>query len=171
MVLFLALPEAPDMALGTPSHGASTSSMLLSPCLFTMLLVSSSSLYLYGFGLFLSADNSQIHTSSPFEPQTFDSNDSWTSLLGWEAVGFTAPPPAQLLKPEAAVSSLTHLPCLTPQRSSSKSRGFYLLSLFQIPLLSFHPYRHLTSQTSIISHLRHCNWSPASRPLFKLQPE
>lgn len=29
------------------------------------------------------------------------------SLLGWEAVGFTAHPPTQLLKPEAGVSSLT----------------------------------------------------------------
>lgn len=83
LVLFLALPEAPGMALGTPSHVASTYSMLLSSCFFTMLLVSSSSLYLYGFRLFLCADNSQIHTSSPFEPQTLDSNDSWTSISAW----------------------------------------------------------------------------------------
>lgn len=116
--------------------------------LFHHAFVSSSSLYLYGFRLFLSADNSQIHTSSPFEPQTFDSNDSWTSLLGWEAVGFTAHPLTQLLKPEAVVSSLTHLPCLTPQRSSSKSRGFYLLSFSSKSLFS--PF--ILTATSLVRH-------------------
>lgn len=129
------LPEALDMALEHSFTGLPCPACSYLPTL-TMLLVFSS-LYFHGFRVFPYAVHSQTLTSSPFEPQTLDSNDSWTSLFGWEAVGFTAQLSTQLLQPEAGTPSST-----PPSLSHSAAIQQQVLQILPSKFLP-HPPSHL----------------------------